>query len=141
MSVNILKDQVKVIDFFSKKNRKILVLDYQFRLKQIAIQRIRMQQIHDLVDKKISLSDLVKRDVFCPFEFTLALNKFGTTQLITRWDPIRRHQCLVELNNNTFTIPFVDFQIQLEYKVKFTDGESYLKSLRVVSSPEISMEP
>ena len=99
-----------------------LVLDYQFRLKQIAIQRIRMQQIHDLVDKKISLSDLIKRDVFCPFEFTLALNKFGTTQLITRWDPIRSHQCLVELTNNTFTIPFVDFQIQLEYKVKFTDG-------------------
>ena len=81
-----------------------------------------MQQIHDLVDKKISLSDLIKRDVFCPFEFSLALNKFGTTQLITRWDPIRSHQCLVELTNNTFTIPFVDFQIQLEYKVKFTDG-------------------
>ena len=88
-----------------------------------------MQQIHDLVDKKISLSDLIKRDVFCPFEFSLALNKFGTTQLITRWDPIRSHQCLVELTNNTFTIPFVDFQIQLEYKVKFTDGMSKIEGI------------
>ena len=107
-------------------------MDYQFRLKQIAIQRIRMQQIHDLVDKKICLSDLIKRDVFCPFEFTLALNKFGTTQLITRWDPIRSHQCLVELNNNTLTIPFVDFQIQLEYKVKFTDGKLHKKTVCIL---------
>jgi len=125
---NITKCYRKIRGIKKSDEREYLerpVLDYQFRLKQIAIQRIRMQQIHDLVDKKISLSDLIKRDVFCPFEFTLALNKFGTTQLITRWDPIRSHQCLVELTNNTFTIPFVDFQIQLEYKVKFTDGLSY----------------